>query len=72
MHTNSIRTKNGFSIFVTVTDRGSVLSFYSDGMHSSITFDNVDARALAERIINAVDNHQLTTIKEQDHAELRN
>ena len=69
MHTNSIRTKNGFSIFVTVTDHGSVLSFYSDGMHSTLTIDNVDARALAERIINAVDNHQLTKIKEQDHAE---
>lgn len=64
MQTNNIRTKDGLSIFITVHKNGTVISVYSNATYTSFNMSNVDARAVAERIINSLDNFELTTTKE--------
>jgi hypothetical protein len=70
MNSSSFNPKNGPTVYITTTERTAVLSFYMDRGSASFHFSTADARALAERIINTLDNEALDqTKKENDHAE---
>lgn len=62
--TNHIQVLDGNTVYITVGDTTSSLSLYSRHMSASIQMTNADARALAERIINTLDNHNLITSEE--------
>lgn len=69
MNSSNFRPKNGPSIFITASDKTTALAFYMGGAYVSFHFSPEDARTLAERIINVLDNEVLDqTKKEQDHA----
>lgn len=71
MHTNRVELKHG-SVNAMADDTGMILSLYSSPVGLTIFLDHSEARAVAERIINALDNVQYQKYKEQDHAEPRN
>lgn len=64
MATNTITTKEGSSVYMTAHEAGMLLAVFSENVSLTLTFKEQDARALAERIINALDNFKLTTTKE--------
>ena len=64
MATNYFRTHNGATIYTTANKDGFGLMVFSRGVSVSFSMDPTDARTLAERIINSLDNFQLTTTKE--------
>lgn len=72
MAITTITTQEGNRVHITAHDAGLFMAIFSENISLTFTFTESDARALAERIINSLDNFKLTTIKEQDHAELRN
>lgn len=67
MHSNRVYLKQG-SISAMADDTGLLLSLYSNPIGLTIFLDHSEARAVAERIINALDNVQYQKYKEQDHA----
>lgn len=71
-HTQSIQVRGGNTVFITAGESQVSLALYGRNLSSSIQMTTSDARALAERIINTLDNFQLTKNKEQDHAESGN
>lgn len=63
MQTTNFNTQDGLSFFITPTDNGTFFSVYSRATHTTLNLSNADARAMAERIINALDNHALEAAK---------
>lgn len=66
MQTTSFSTKDGLSFFITPTNHGTFFSVYSRATHTTLNLNNADARVLAERIINALDNHALESNKKEE------
>lgn len=66
MQTTNFSTKDGLSFFITPTDNGTFFSVYSRATHTTLNLSNADARVLAERIINALDNHALQAEKAEE------
>lgn len=66
MQTTSFITKDGLSIFITPASVGVFFSVYSRATHTTFNIGHDDARQMAERIINALDNHALETAKAEE------
>lgn len=67
MAITTVTTREGNRIHISAGEAGLFLSIFSDNVSVTFTFDAIDGRMLAERIINSLDNFQLTTMKEQQH-----
>lgn len=67
MAINTITTEEGNRVHVSANETGLLMSIFADNISATFKFNAVDARALAERIINSLDNFHLTTMKEQHH-----
>lgn len=65
MHTNNLKVSDECEVQIESSNSGlNLMIFTGHSATSAYYFDHASARAVAERIINALDNYQLQQTKE--------